>query len=134
MKQITVIMRREDNGMFLADAQHNYNVGLYGYGKTVDDALADLRVICEEARDFCPEVPEISEVEFVVEYEVASFLQEYAGIFSLAGLARITGIHQKQLGHYLNGNKRPRPETTRKMEHALMQFRARFDKVQFATT
>lgn len=131
MAQIKVIMKREDSGMFLADPQHNFKVGLHGYGKTADEALNDLRCVWEEAQEFCPELPEVSAMEFVVKYEVASFLQEYAGLFSLAGLEKITGIHQKQLGHYLNGNKRPRPETTRKIEHALIQFRTRFDQVQF---
>ena len=129
MEQINVIIKREDNGMFLAEPQHSYPVGLHGYGKSADEAVRDLRVVCEEAREFCPELPEF---EFNVQYEVPSFLQEYAGLFSLAGLEKITGIHQKQLGHYLNGNKRPRPETTHRIATSLAQFRQRFDQVQFA--
>ena len=129
MEVINVIIKREDNGMFLAEPQHNYPVGLHGYGKTVEEALADLRTVCNEAREFCPELPDF---EFNVLYEVSSFLQEYATWFSLAGLERITGIHQKQLGHYLNGNKHPRETTTRKIESSIMQFRQRLDNVQFA--
>ena len=129
MERINVIIKREKDGMFLADPQHNYKVGLYGYGKSAEEAINDLRTVCDEAREFCPELPEL---EFNVLYEVPSFLQEYAGVFSLAGLEKITGIHQKQLGHYLNGNKRPRPETTHRIEEALSQFRQRLGHVQFA--
>ena len=129
MEKINVIIKREENGMFLAEPQHSYPVGLHGYGKTVDEALADLRSVCVEAKEFCPELPDF---EFNVLYEVSSFLQEYATWFSLAGLERLTGIHQKQLGHYLNGNKRPREATARRIESAITQFRQRFDNVQFA--
>lgn len=129
MKSINVIIKREKNGMFLADPKHDYQVGLYGYGKSVDEALSDLKSVCEEAKAYCPELPDF---EFNVQYEVPSFLQEYAGLFSLAGLEKITGIHQKQLGHYLNGNKHPRPETTRRIVAGLSQFRQRLDNVQFA--
>ena len=131
MEQVNVILKREENGMFLAEPQlaHDYSVGLHGYGKSAKEAVDDLRLVCNEAREFCPELPEF---EFNVQYEVPSFLQEYAGLFSLAGLEKITGIHQKQLGHYLNGNKRPRPETTRRIAHSLSEFRQHFDQVQFA--
>lgn len=64
MKKIDVLIKREDNGMFLADPQHQYKVGLYGYGKTVDEALADLRKVCKEACDFCAELPDVAELEF----------------------------------------------------------------------
>ena len=130
MAKMDVIIKCEENGMFLAAPRHDYNVGLYGYGKSVEAAISDLRNVCEEAREFCPEIPE--ELEFNVMYEVPSFLQEYAAVFSLAGLEKITGIHQKQLGHYLNGNKRPRPETTHRIATSIAQFSQRLDHVQFA--
>ena len=130
MERMNVIIKREENGMFLDAPQHEYNVGLHGYGKTVKAAIDDLKQVCAEARDYCPELP--TDIEFNVLYEVPSFLQEYAGLFSLAGLEKITGIHQKQLGHYLNGNKRPRPETTLRIATSLAQFRERLDQVQFA--
>ena len=127
---MNVIIKREENGMFLAEPQHTYNVGLHGYGKTAESALSDLREVCDEAREFCDELP--ADLEFNVFYEVPSFLLEYAGLFSLAGLEKITGIHQKQLSHYLHGNKTPRPATTKKIELALNSFRTRFNQVQFA--
>ena len=46
-------------------------------------------------------------------------LQFYAGIFTKAGLERITGINQKQLWHYASGTRNPRPEQVLKIETAL---------------
>ena len=129
MERVNVIIKREENGMFLATPQHEYHVGLHGYGKTVEAAIKDLHSVCDEAREFCPELPEL---DFNILYEVPSFLMEYSGLFSLAGLEKITGINQKQLGHYLNGNKHPRPATTRRIESAIINFRDRFDQVKFA--
>ena len=129
MEKINVIIKREDNGMFLAEPQHEYHVGLHGYGRTADAAVEDLRTVCEEAREFCPELPEF---DFNIQYEVPSFLMEYSRLFTLAGLEKITGINQKQLGHYLNGNKNPRPATTRRIEAAIINFRNQFDQLQFA--
>lgn len=130
MKKMTVIIKREENGMFLAVPNHSYNVGLYGYGKTADAAIDDLKKVCEEARPYCPELP--TDLSFEVRYEIPGFLQEYSKLFSLAGLEQITGIHQKQLGHYLNGNTQPRPQTTRRIAESFDRFRRRLNKVEFA--
>ena len=51
--------------------------------------------------------------------DVKSLLDFYSGIFSKAGLERITGINQKQLWHYASGNRKPRPEQAMKLENAL---------------
>ena len=129
MERIDVIIKRSDNGLFLAVPEHNYNVGLHGEGKTSEDAINDLRVVCREAKEFCPELPDF---EFHVKYEVPGFLLEYGRMFSLAGLSAITGVHQKQLGHYVNGNSRPSPATAKKIEDAVLKFRSTFNQVEFA--
>lgn len=53
--------------------------------------------------------PAFLDEEYSIEYQVdaSSLLRYYvdAGIFSLAGLQRVTGINQKQLWSYLNGTK-----------------------------
>lgn len=53
--------------------------------------------------------PDFLDGEFTVEYktDAASLLRYYveSGIFSLAGLQKVTGINQKQLWSYLNGTK-----------------------------
>lgn len=51
--------------------------------------------------------------------DVESVLDFYSGIFTKAGLERITGINQKQLWHYASGARKPRPEQAVKLESAL---------------
>ena len=61
-----VIVVRDEDGSFLADLQHNYDVGLFGIGQNVDEAINDLRTVIDEARDFCQELPPSSDFEFNV--------------------------------------------------------------------
>ena len=61
-----VIVVRDEDGSFLADLQHNYDVGLFGIGQTVDEAINDLRTVIDEAREFCQELPPSSDFEFNV--------------------------------------------------------------------
>jgi len=66
-------------------------------------------------------VPSIlkGEYELVYRFDTESFLKYYKGIFTKAGLERITGIKQRQLQHYSSGLKKPRPAQTKKIEMAL---------------
>ena len=48
----------------MAIPQHEYKVGLHGYGKREEEAIEDLYRIFEEAREFCPNLPHINELEF----------------------------------------------------------------------
>ena len=78
--------------------------GIYGEGRTVKEM--ELR----------------GDVEVEWHFDVPSFLQYYDGIFTKAALERITGINQKQLGHYASGRKRPRRNQVEKMEKAMHGF------------
>ncbi|MNS49485.1 hypothetical protein D3C86_1932360 [compost metagenome] len=51
--------------------------------------------------------------------DIESFFNYYNGIFTKAGLEKITGINQRQLQHYSSGLKKPRSEQKRKIETAL---------------
>ena len=53
MEKMNVKVIKEENGTFLADPQHNYNVGMYGVGNSVEEALEDLRTVIDEAREYC---------------------------------------------------------------------------------
>ena len=71
------------------------------------------------------------EAEISFKYDVPSFLQEYAAAFTLAGLERITGVNQKQLGHYISGYRHPSPKTTRKIESGIRAFCQQLSAVEF---
>lgn len=51
--------------------------------------------------------------------DVKSLLTIYEGIFTKAGLERLTGINQKQLWHYASGTSSPRREQAIKIENAI---------------
>ena len=59
------------------------------------------------------------DVEITWTYDTASFMEYFSNIFSKAGLERITGINQKQLGHYASGLKKPRKNQIEKIDKAI---------------
>ena len=84
------------------------------------EALDFLVECCEEDGD---EIPEELQGQYVLDFrmDVKSFLQVYYGIFTKAGLERLTGINQKQLWHYASGKTVPRRAQVQKIENALHQ-------------
>ena len=99
------------------------NYGVNGIGCTVNEAKEDFIEAYEEIRrTFQEEGKDFTEVEFLYNYDVASFLEYYAYAFSLAGLGRITGINQRQLSHYLNGSSKPSRKTVKRIEQKIREF------------
>jgi predicted RNase H-like HicB family nuclease len=82
------------------------------------DAIVDYVEVSEECS---LEIPDIlkGDYELVFELDVRSFLKIYEGIFTKAGLERLTGINQKQLWHYANGKAKPRQAQRIKIEKGL---------------
>lgn len=107
--------------------------GLLGQGKTVAEAIADFKNSYNEIRAILTAKGEECPVlEFDFKYDTASFLQFYAYAFTLAGLERITGVNQKQLGHYINGVRNPSEKTVRKIEDRIHSFGQEISAVRFA--
>lgn len=52
-------------------------------------------------------------------FETQSFLEYFDSIFTRAALSRLTGINEKQLGHYMQGLHKPRKDKAEKIEKAL---------------
>jgi predicted RNase H-like HicB family nuclease len=59
------------------------------------------------------------EYEFEYEFDIESLLYCYGNIFAKSALERLTGINQKQIGHYAKGRSKPRPAQERKIKKAL---------------
>ena len=59
------------------------------------------------------------EYEFDYQFDVESLLCCYAGIFTRSAMSRLTGINEKQLGHYACGRSLPRPAQRKKITTAL---------------
>lgn len=122
MKTLTVIIER---------AESNYSAyiqdvgGIIATGDSVQEiktAIVEaINALIEDCKEFGGEIPAELQGDYCLAFkmDVRSFLTFYSGVFTKAGLERITGINQKQLWHYASGLRNPKPEQTLKIETAL---------------
>lgn len=122
MKPLTVIIEKTENNYsaYLQEVD-----GIIATGKNVEEIKAgiinSINVLIEDCKEFGGVIPAELKGDYELSFkmDVKSLLQFYSGIFTKAGLERITGINQKQLWHYASGMRNPRPEQTLKIETAL---------------
>ena len=132
-KVIAIIETGPDHAFSIFSDDDSLNYGVIGTGDTITEAKKDFMNAYQEVKDcFDEEGREFEEVEFVFRYDIPSFLQEFAYAFSLAGLERITGINQKQLGHYISGYRKPSAKTIRKMEEGIHNLSQQLSMIHFA--
>lgn len=133
-KKINVVIERGIDGSFSAYiADDNCEFGCIGEGKSVEETKADfMKAVGEMQEVYAEEGSKFPDVEFDFIYDMASFLNYYAYAFSLAGLARIIGVNQGQLSHYVTGCRRPSKSTVEKIEQSLHDFANEIGQVKFA--
>lgn len=133
-KKINVVIERGIDGSFSAYiADDNCEFGCISEGKSVEETKADfMKAVGEMQEVYAEEGSKFPDVEFDFIYDMASFLNYYAYAFSLAGLARITGVNQGQLSHYVTGRRRPSKSTVEKIEQSLHDFANEIGQVKFA--
>ena len=133
MKKVIAIIERGGDGKYSIFIENkDYPYGIIGTGDTVKEAIADFNDGYDEMREYVESTGEsFKEATFTFKYDVPSFLQEYAYAFTLAGLERITGVNQKQLGHYISGYRKPSPKTVRKIEAGIHSFSDQLRTVSF---
>jgi predicted RNase H-like HicB family nuclease len=107
--------------------------GLLGQGNTVQEAIDDFYTSRDEMKELYAEEGKNfpDDLEFVFQYDMASFLAYYSNILSLSGLQRITGVNQGQLSHYVTGHRKPSPKTVEKIEKSLHAFAKEISQVHF---
>lgn len=129
----TVIIEKGSDGTFSAYIKEdNIPYGIIGDGKTVEETIKDFENGYEDMKECYRENgKKFRECNFTYKYDIPSFLQAYAYAFTLAGLARITGIAQGQLSHYVTGNRRPSERTVKKIESALHGFGSEIANIHF---
>lgn len=134
MSTYQVIIERGVEGTYSAYiADDNCEFGCIGEGNTVDETKADFYLAVEDMKEvYAEEGTPFPEVEFEFSYDMASFLSYYAYAFSLAGLARITGVNQGQLSHYVTGHRKPSKATVEKIEKSLHAFAHEIGQIKFA--
>ncbi|WP_300729530.1 hypothetical protein [uncultured Bacteroides sp.] len=123
MKTINVTITK---GPDLFEAYADKIPGIYGQGESVQKVKEDIlqSIALYKGYNTDENIPEVLKRDFEIiwHFDVQSFLQFYSGIFSKAALEKITGINQKQLGHYASGLKKPRRAQIEKIETSLHQF------------
>ena len=86
--------------------------GIYAGGESIEAVKADTYEAIRLIKKNLPEDrwPNQIKGEYEIEwkFDVPSFLEYYSGFMSLAGMEKMTGIHQKQLSNYLNHRAVPR--------------------------
>lgn len=121
-KIIMVIEKSKD----FFDAYSDNCDGIYAAGDSIEAVKADTYEAIEGIKRNLPEErwPEQIKGEFEIEwkFDVQSFLEYYHGFMSLAGMEKMTGIHQKQLSNYLNRRAKPRRKQTDRMLAGIHRF------------
>ena len=133
MKHVKVFIEKSSYGYsaYMDDTPLSYSV--CGEGKTVEEAIDDFNKSYVGMREYYERNGKFfEEIEYEFFYDTASFLQEYCKAFSLAGLERITGVSQTQLGHYLHGRRKPSQKTIAKIEQGVQTFAHNLTAVRFA--
>ena len=126
MEQVKVFLYREADGSYSCymDKSERLNYCLIGEGETAKDAIDDWYSNYEGIKETFKDGKhgEFVEAEFVFSYDLASLLNYYAGRFTFAGLARITGVSAAQLSQYASGYRNASPKTNEKIQNALHNF------------
>jgi len=135
MNKVKAFIERGNDGTYgvYVDLEDNtLNYGIHGDGKTVSEAIEDFKAGYLEMKELHKrEGLNFAEAAFEFHYDTASFLNFYTNYFSLAGLSRMTGIHQGQLSHYINGTRNPSKQTILKIDHSIHSFAKHLNQVQF---
>ena len=119
-------------GVYVDLEENRLNYTVIGDGKTVEEAIEDFEGCYKDMRkSFEKDNQYFQEVEFEYHYDTASFLEFYTTFFSLAGLSRLTGIHQGQLSHYVTGRKHPTRQTVEKIRESVHAFGRNLCQVDF---
>ena len=133
MKQVKVFIEKSEYGFsaYMDDTPLSYSV--LGEGKTVEETIDDFNKSYAGMREYYERHGKVfEEIQYEFFYDIASFLDEYCKAFSLAGLERITGVSQTQLGHYLHGRSKPTKKTIERIQKGVEAFAHNLTAVRFA--
>lgn len=60
---------------------------------------------------------------------VRALLHYFEGVLTRSALSRVTGINERQLGHYITGHRKPRPEQRKKIVEGIRRIGKEIDSV-----
>ncbi|MEE4286956.1 MAG: type II toxin-antitoxin system HicB family antitoxin [Mariniphaga sp.] len=131
MKTIKVIIDWENN----YGAYSNEIPGCVATHKTLDGvkkAYSDaLKFHLEGMAEDEEEIPNVlkDNFEFDFELNIRAILHYFDGVLTRSAISRVTGINQRQLGHYFSGHRNPRPEQQKKIVEGIRKIRKEIDSV-----
>ena len=132
MNKVKVFIERSEYGFSAYMEEAGLDYGLIGEGKSVAETIDDFKKSYGGMHDYYARHGKtFEEIEFEFFYDVASFLDDYCRAFSLAGLERITGVSQTQLGHYLHGRRKPSRKTIDRIQRGVETFAHNLTAVRF---
>ena len=76
-----------------------------------------LKFHLEGMRNDGDEIPAILQKKYKLDFvlNVRALLHYFEGVLTRSALSRVTGINERQLGHYITGHRKPRPEQRNKI-------------------
>ena len=133
MKTVKVFIEKAEFGYSAYMEEAGLDYGCTGEGATVEEAIEDFKQSYKDIKAYYNRHNKpFEEIQYEFYYDTASFLQEFVKAFSLAGLERITGISQTQLGHYLHGRRKPSRKTINKIQSGIAAFANELTAIKFA--
>lgn len=131
--KVKVYIEKSSYGFSAYTEANALDYSCIGEGKTVQETISDFNDSYEEIKAYYNrEGLSFQEASFDFYYDVASFLDYYCKAFSLAGLERITGVSQAQLGHYLHGRRKPSRKTILRIQQGVNNFAQEITSLKFA--
>ena len=84
--------------------------------------------ISESAKDGDPISPALLNGDYTLEYELqtSALLHIFDGVLTRSALSKVTGINERQLGHYAQGIRTPRPQQREKIVQGIHQLGRQF--------
>ena len=134
MRKLTVIVESAPNN-YAAYFKDVDGIGVTG--DTISEIREKMQGVIEDYVQTCKEygleVPDefIGDYELEFKMDLKTFLNMYSGIFSKAGLERLTGINQKQLWHYAKGNVKPRKKQVERIQDSIHRLAADMAQTDF---
>jgi predicted RNase H-like HicB family nuclease len=119
MKTIRIIIERNEDGFW---GYSETEKGITGGGDTIQECKQDLLDCIETLKMLDTDNRPVfldEAFEFIYKFDAESFFSYYKGVFTNSAFEKLTGINRKQIQHYASGHRKPKEETTKKIETAL---------------
>lgn len=128
VKKVTVVVEtgKDLYACFLAKDSDDLGFGLCGDGKTVQAAIEDFYICCNEAKqDFEEQGKEFPDLEFHFVFDVGAFFNYYP--LSISAFAKYIGMNASLLRQYAAGIKTPQGKSLEKIRQGIAKVKGDLD-------